>query len=376
MESRLLDKNTTTQPNPTQPIPVYLTPTMQESDEISLIDLWQVISKRKIIILVSFFASVLLAFIYLFFAEPVYKSTTFLLPPQQQHIQALLIDDRGIEGINQYTPESVYRAFLDNLKSQGMRREFFDEHQLIKHYMPSDSTHEINDDRVFDGFNKQLTMQVDKVTPSFITVSFNNNNPELAAQWLNQIIDFANQRTIAQLSGNINVTIQSKITQIRNQLNNKLKFSAQRRHDGIVALKEALLIAEALDIKDSGTFTNMMKKTPSELVINTTQIPSYMRGTKALQEEISVLEKRKSDEPFNRKFRDLQEKLAYMESISINTETLSTVTIDAPAHIPYQAEKPRKRLVMIIVAVLGFMIGIFLVFVAEFLSKFYDKHEV
>jgi len=369
-----LDKKTNTQPIP---VPVYLTPTMHENDEISLVDLWRVIAKRKIIIVVSFFVSVLLMLVYLFFAEPVYKANTSLLPPQQQQIQALLINLQGIEGVDgddRYTAESVYIAFLNNLNSQGMRREFFDSHNLIRHYVGRKSMKDVNVDRVFEGlFNERLKVQADIENTSFVTVSFSDSNPKLAAKWLNQIIDTANKRTVFQLSGDINAGIQSEIIQVRTQLNNKLKFSERRRHDKIVALKEALLIAEALDIKGTGTFTSMMKTTTSELVINTSQIPLYMRGVKALKEEISVLEKRKSDAPFNEAFRDLQEKLAYMEAISINPEVLSAVTIDAVAHVPYQIEKPRKSLLIILAVMLGLMAGIFLVFIAEFRSKIYAK---
>ena len=148
MDSRLSDKPAATPPNP---VPVYIASTMNESGEISLVDLWRVIARRKAIVLVSFLLSVLLAFVYLFFAESLYKANTYLLPPQQQSIQGLLIDYQDIEGIDldRYTPESVYRAFLDNLESQGVRREFFDNHELIKHYAAGETTKDISADRVF-----------------------------------------------------------------------------------------------------------------------------------------------------------------------------------------------------------------------------------
>ncbi|VAW78784.1 hypothetical protein MNBD_GAMMA13-2121 [hydrothermal vent metagenome] len=132
---------------------------MDESDEISLVDLWHVIAKRKAIILLSLLLSMLLAFVYLFFAEPVYKANAYLVPPQHQKIQGLLVGYLDIEGIdaNRYAPESVYRVFLDNLKSQRLRREFFDNHELIKHYTSGESAKDVNADRVFDGlFNERL----------------------------------------------------------------------------------------------------------------------------------------------------------------------------------------------------------------------------
>ena len=109
----------------------------------------------------------------------------YLLPPQQQKIQGLLIDYRGIEktglDIDRYTPESVYSAFLDNLKSQGVRREFFDKHELIKHYAAGESTEDINADRIFEKlFNERFKVQVDKQNTLFVTVSFSDSDPNIS----------------------------------------------------------------------------------------------------------------------------------------------------------------------------------------------------
>ena len=358
----------------TRPIPVYIAPTTGESDEISLVDLWRVIARRKAIILVSFLLSMLLAFVYLFFAEPAYKANAYLLPPPQQKIQGLLIEE-GID-VNRYTRESVYSAFLVNLKSRGMRREFFDNHELIKHYTAGEPAKDINADRVFDKlFNERLKVQVDKQNTSFMTVSFSDSDPGLAAQWLNEIIDFANKRTIHQLSSDVNAAIQSEIDQVRYQLSSKLKFSEQRRRDRIVNLGEALSIAKTLGIKDTSTFPRMADKTQAGLAVNTAQVPLYMRGADALETEIAVLKARKSDEPFIAGFRDLQERRAFLEDISIDTDALSAVTIDASAKTPYRAEKPRKLFLIFVAAALGFLISIFLVFITEFMSKVYDEHE-
>ena len=373
MESRPLENS-----SDLQPIPVYIAPYEERGDEISLIDLSRVIAKRKGIILLSFLASMMLAVIYIFFAEPVYKANAYVLPPQQKNIQGLLIDYRDIEGIDvdRYTPESVYSAFLDNLKSQGARREFFDNHELIKHYAAGESAKGINADRIFEKlFNERLKVQIDKQNTSFVTVSYSDSDAELAAQWTNQIIDFVNKSTVNQLFSDVDSAIQSEIGKARFQLDSKLKFAERRRLDEIIALKEALRIAKALGIQDASAFSKMAEKNQSGLVVNTAQVPTYMQGTKALELQISVLETRKSDEPFISGFRDLQERRAFLEGISIDADALSAVTIDAVAKTPYRAERPRKLLVIFSAATLGLIIGLFLVFVAEFRSKFYDEQE-
>jgi len=272
MDSRSFDKHATP-----RPIPVYIAPTMDESDEISLVDLWRVLVRRKAIILISFLASLLLAFAYLFFAEPMYKANAYLLPPQQREIQGLLINYRGIEEVievGQYTSDSVYSVFLDNLNSQRVRREFFDSHELLKYYAAGESTENTDADRIFvELFNNRLKVQLDKQSTSFVTVNFTDSDPKLAAQWLNQIIDFANKRTVYQLFSDVKSAIQSEIDQVRFQLDSKLKLAEKRRADRIAALNEALHTAATLGIKDLVPSANNTKNTQAELVVNTAQIP-------------------------------------------------------------------------------------------------------
>jgi len=96
-------------------------------------------------------------------------------------------------------------------------------------------------------------------------------------------------------------------------------------------------------------------------------VPLYMRGSGALETEIAVLESRKSDEPFINGYRDLQERLAFLDAISIDVASLSAFTMDDPARIPYGAEKPNKKSIIVLGIVGGIAFGIVLALVAEFL---------
>ena len=58
-----------------------------------------------------------------------------------------------------------------------------------------------------------------------------------------------------------------------------------------------------------------------------------------------------------------------VEGLSLNRDKLSTVTIDSAARTPYQAEKPPKKLILVLAGVAGSMAGFFLAFVVEFWSK-------
>jgi len=351
----------------TRPVPVYVLPCADQDDEISLIDLWRVIAARRKLILLSVLAALVLASVYLFLAGPLYRAEAHLLPPQQQDIQELMIYSKNTGAA---TPDRVYKAFLHNLKSKGLRRKFFDANHLADYYLTGKPHQQTDTDRVFDKtFNDRLKVQVDKQDSSFVTASFVDSDPELVAKRLNQFIAFTNEQTARQLYNNVNAAIQAEIERIRDQLASKLKLAEQRRQDEISRLREALRVASALGIESAGSLSVAADKEKAAIEVNTAKVPLYMRGTKALKAEITVLESRKSDEPFMSGVRDLQERRAFLEGLSINRDKLSTVTIDSTARTPYQAEKPRKKLILVLAGVLGLMAGFFLVFVAEFLSN-------
>jgi len=351
------------------PIPVCVVPYAGRDDEISLIDLWRVVAARKNLILLIFLAAIGLASAYVFLAGSLYRAEAHLLPPQQQDIQSLIIGKEGLE-ITLNTPNLIYRAFLSNFKSKGVRREFFNAYDLADYYLADKLHTDADIDRIFDKvFSENLQLRADKQDASLVVVRFGDSDPELAAQRLNQFIAFANERTVRQLLGNINAAIRAEIERVRRQLASKSKLATQRRYDAITKLQEALRVARVLGFEGVDSLAVIADTEKAAIEVNTAQIPLYMRGAKALEAEIAVLESRKSDEPFIAGLRDLQEKLAFLEGLSINRGMLSAVTIDTAARTPYQAEKPREKMIIILAAVFGLIIGIFLAFIAEFRSK-------
>ena len=72
--------------------------------------------------------------------------------------------------------------------------------------------------------------------------------------------------------------------------------------------------------------TNVVQN--NQLNISKSSTPLYYRGYRALNAEINILKNRKSDDPFISGLRDLQEKLALLTSIKIETEGQHAVTVD------------------------------------------------
>ena len=364
-----------------QPIPVYLAPNDERDDAVSLVDILRVLRRRKGLVLLGLLVSMLLATAYILIAKPVYQAETQLLPPRQQDIQGLLVfeDSKNAEESEgeRYTTTEVFQRLTRNLKSQGLRREFFDQNNLLDWYLRGQRNDKsINVDKIFETqFNRSFEVSSNKVDPSFLVVRFSHTDPELVATWLNGFVAFASKRTIEELSESVNIRIQAEIRQLRMLLSAMLKTAAIKKHDRIMELKEALHIARALGINDSSGFPVISERNSPGIAVNTAQVPLYMRGVKALNEEITGLEARESEEAFIVGFREKQEELSLLESISIDRDKLSATKIDVMASKPYNAEKPRNKVVFLLSAVLGLLGGIILVYIAEIVSKVRQEQE-
>ena len=96
-----------------QPQPVY-------EDEISLIDLWQVLVRQKKIIFGLTAIVTVGAVLYALSLPPVYKAKTSFLPPSESDIQILNV--QGIQGIS---VDTVYAMFKQNLFARPPRLATF-----------------------------------------------------------------------------------------------------------------------------------------------------------------------------------------------------------------------------------------------------------
>lgn len=358
--------------------PVQFASTADAEGAIDLVEIWKVVVRHRWVILGTFLGSLLVAVAYLFYAQPMYKAFSVLLPPQQQNIQALLIDYGHVKEheFKTYTTESVYQAFLDNLKSRSLRREFFDAHDLVNHYVSAADGEHANVDRIFDTrFNNRLQISIDKSGTSFVTVTFADRDPLKAAHWLSGFIELANRRTILQLQNNVEAGIQAEIDKVSDQISGKLKLAEQRRLDMMVNLREALDIAKSLGLREGNILGGQKNGDQGGLAINTAEMPMYMRGSNALEAELNVLEARKSDEPFISGLRDLQERKAFLESISVDADSLSAVTVDSVAKPPYESETPKTAGVLALAVLLGVAFGVFAAFGTEFVSRFRQRLE-
>ena len=352
----------------------YAAPYQQqfEDDTIDLYELWITLWNKKWLVIGVTVIAALGSVVYALLQPPVYKAEALLLPPKEKDVQSLNV--QGVQGVQGVTAARAFAAFKNNLSSRSLQKKFIDEHGLMDILAPG-RTPETRDIEILESFAKMIKIEHVKralENEKGMSVSIESNDPEFAANLVNDYISFFDTETILALSAAARNSLAGQIRDIEYTIASKRQMAKQRREDTILRHEEAAVIAGKLGVRDRVDTTNVVQN--NQRNISTSSTPLYYRGYRALNAEIKILKNRKSDDPFISGLRDLQENLALQRSIKIEEKGMHAVTVDQAAYPPKNRIKPDRRLIVSLSTVVGLFLGIFLVFFVSFVKKQKETH--
>ncbi|MEJ1373810.1 MAG: Wzz/FepE/Etk N-terminal domain-containing protein [Candidatus Sedimenticola sp. (ex Thyasira tokunagai)] len=374
-----MDKNNnSTHPQNLQfaPLPYpYYPPHVASEGEISLVDLFRILAKRKVVIVATTLLVTLATLSYALITPTVYNAEAIFLPPSTKDIQ--LLNVQGVQGVQGIDVTSVYDVFKKNLNSRALLRRLVEEQELINILAP-ERTSDVTVESILEEFAKMLEVNSDKKNGVLLFVSLKWREPEQAAAWVNHLSALADRVTVQQLTSDLVGAIDARIRNIESAISSKRQLAKQRREDQLAGLEEALQIAQSLGISESLSTSNVTKNAQPvrDLTMNSSFTQPYNRGTKALHAEILVLRNRKSDDAFISGLRDLQEELSRLQSIRIDEKNIHSMTIDQAAFPPSSHVKPKRKLIVVLGIVLGLILGVFAAFFMHFLDNLSREEEV
>ena len=352
----------------------YAAPYQQqfEDDTIDLYELWITLWNKKWLVIAGTAIAALGSVVYALLAPQIYKAEALLLPPKAKDVQSLNV--QGVQGVQGVTAAGAFAAFKNNLSSRSLQKKFIDEQGLMDILAPG-RTPETRDIEILESFAKMIKIEHVKralENEKGMSVSMESNDPEFAANLVNDYISFFDTETILALSAAARNSLAGQIRDIEYTIASKRQMAKQRREDTILRHEEAAVIAGKLGVRDRVDTTNVVQN--NQRNISTSSTPLYYRGYRALNAEIKILKNRKSDDPFISGLRDLQEILALLSSIKIEAEGMHAVTVDQAAYPPKNRIKPDRRLIVSLSTVVGLFLGIFLVFFVSFVQKQKETH--
>ena len=346
----------------------YAAPT--RNDEIDLVELAKALWSQKLIIVSVTIAGAAIALAYALFSTPVYEAKATVLPPLISDIAAYNAgrteSSASQSQLKPFTTDDVYAVFTRNLKSLSLRRDFFE-----NVYLPSlsEATQAAPRDQLWSKFNEIVTIKApDKQRPELIEVAVQQSEPEQAAAWANELI--ARAATVSERDMQLNVSseLDTRIRSVERRIASLRSTAQQRREDRIAILREALVVAKAVGM-DSPQVTAGRTSSNDELSEFIDGSLTYMRGAKAIEAEMKVLEARESDDPFIPELRSSQEQLSFLKTIEVQPENVSVFTLDSAAEVPETPIKPKKTLIVALGIVLGGMLGVFIALIRVLIRR-------
>lgn len=336
------------------------------SDEIDLVELAQGLWEQKLLISLVTVLVTVLAVGYAFLSTPVYEGKSNVLPPRSADIAGYNLG-RSEAGLADFTAQSVYAIFTQNLRSYSLRREFFEQV-----YLPVETASQgvKAKDQLWEDFNKMLSVtNLDvKNSPERFTVTVQSSDANRAADWANIYVERVAGKTRQDMTDTLKTEISMQVKSIQSRVAVLRESARKIREDRIARLSEALKVADkvglqAPQVKASRTSSD------GELGQFVDGNLMYMRGAKAIRAELEVLQNRKNDDPFIDGLRELENKLDFLAKVSVGSDGVAVFTLDSAAEAPETPIKPKKVLILAIGLVMGSILGVFIALIRGMLAK-------
>lgn len=339
--------------------------TIQQDDEIDLYELWDVLKKQKNLIIGVTTMAFILAAVYAFSIKPIYQSKAFFTPVDQVSVQKLSDWDALLGRNNTNISDSLFRKFQQKLYSRSNLWEFFNTKKLYQVYDSTLTSSAFNEaskkkkvQKAFAKFYKSFSVMLPSKKENFnyfsVSLSLPMNEADVQVL-LSDYIDLANQKTRIEIFNAIQVERQSLIRQLELKINSMRAVASDVRSDRISELGEAITIAHNLQLEEP---PKIGAKASIQGVSNQ-GLPLYYLGYRLLEAEKRVLQERKSDDPFIKGLRGLQEKRSLYDAFKLAENDIFAVQIDLPPTLGEKI-KPEKSLIIVVGVLLGGILGIFI----------------
>ncbi len=367
-------------------------------DEISLIELWNVLARRWWLIAATTLLATLIAIVYALTAPPLYRATAYFLPPSEQDVAPI-----GVAGVQDVSVDEAYSLFKQMLSSKSLLNHYKSEHSL-------------------EG-NPSLIINSDNKIPGSLNLSIESHDPDEAAGWVDGLSEMANKVVVEQFLLNLDNNLHHQIESIENTISSERKRAQKKREDRIETIESTIsskrnlaqkqredrivVIGESLEIvnaqientisllqKFSQSYANhestqqeILKthlklsnestalQTEKVMLQNRSSDDRFISGLDDLEDEKVTLLNRTSDDPFIPGLSQLEEELVRLKSINISNTSINTYTLDQPALSSSYPIKSNRRRIITLGGIIGLMGGVFLAFLLNFIQNQKNRSE-
>jgi len=368
---------------------------LPEEEEINLLELLQVIARRKSVIIKICAAAVVIAVCYSLMLKNIYTASAKILPPQKESgggLSALLGQAGGglaalaggMGGLGGSTD-----LYIGLLKSRSVADAVIKRLNLQKEF----KTKTIDETRkILEGVVKFKAGK-----DGIISIDADSKDPQKAAQLANTFVDELGRRSVElnlSKAGAERVFLEKRLEVVKQDLRNaendmkafqeryktfKVDSQATVAIEGIARLKAEIITKEA----QLASLRNTMTDENSE-------VKALQAGIARLKGQLGALSGSGGSDvipavgnlpelgvEYVRKMRELKTQEAIFEQLTKQYEVAkiseakdsSSMQVLDEAVVPLNKSKPKRSLIVILAAVTAFFASIFIIFIQEYFSK-------
>lgn len=336
-------------------------------DEIDLAELFTLLWKKKLRILLATLIFGCIGLLYAMVAPEQWTAHAIIYQPKQRDTLALdrlrtVLNIQGLGGAK--NNKSIYSDFLLEFKSYNNISDYLQTTTQFKEHVANNNLSELEQQRLLRSWSEwmEIAPEDKKGEQPGIRLAFSFFKKEDALSMLTGYIDYIvrlqSQELLEILENNRNSQLNTLSLKIRLKTEDAQRKLARE----IEGIEYSMSIAKAAGVNKPLENFNYGDRFPITL------------GEDALARKLSILKSLKIDE-YMPEIMELNVQLARLKSINLGELKLSPFTyLDTPSQ-PLSRDKPKRPLIVVLAIMLGGMLGVALVLLQHALMQGRRKTE-
>jgi LPS O-antigen subunit length determinant protein (WzzB/FepE family) len=363
-------------------------------DEISLIDVLEVLLRNKFLILAMACISTLITLYISKSIKPIYQATIGILEPQETYL--LAFPEKivlKLQGVESETPTpSPYSQFLSKITSFSHKKEVFEQGDFLQKFYGINNV-DLIDNAVLEIHNSFTISKekIDEDLPLYIRpiyLKLSGSNPRVMSEYLTALVKSAKAKTIVDVRNVSHATINAEINNISSAIEKMHLSTKEKMNKEFMVLSEALKIAERLGIQKNNfqklnnqdfqvgiqqqtllqSILNDNIQSNSNIRIVNNSFPLwFLYGKNALVQELDKHQVRKSEEVIIG-LAKIQSVLKQYQAIDLSSLDIKVAIISDPSIPPTIPINSKDDLFVLTGMFTGLFIGIIIAFIRNLMS--------
>ena len=356
-------------------------------DEVSLLDLLEVLVKKKVLIFSATAIFTLISIFYAFSVTPLYRAVISFQPPENRLSSIFpeftfgILPDVFRNSANNY----LLDKFLLKFQSYPVQEKVFNEGNFLQRF--ADESPDANmRKRIVQQINRSIHIsrggegkkRVAKGSSSqTVTIVMEGAKPEVISDFLNALADRSKNEVVISVKESMQYGIellQDKYSIELERVNTKVTVEKANK---VRLFSENLEIAKNLGVLDNNFGGSAANPALANAALLFAEGPIwYLYGQRALEQELKMLERGGVSSQFVEEIAELDYKLAYLAKIDLSKINFEPVIISQFSIPPVDPINLKNIEIITLGITLGLFIGIVMAFLSHLVEQLKKRSDL